>query len=456
MNPTVNTLFKILFLCALFTQAFAQQGTEMTMENAIQYALDNSADIRIARLNIEDAELQIIETRATGLPQLNGDASFNHYFKLPVSVLPAAFEELIRLGNGGELPPGFSNQIAFALKNNFQAGVNLKTMVFDGSFFTGLRAAELYRNLVQDELAAKSQTLKNQVIEAYLPTVILQENIKITDKNIANVEKLLYETNALFQEGFVEQLDVDRLKLTLANLQTERENISRQFQQTLNGLKFVMNFPIEKELVIADIDNWKSAILPLSQDDLEGKIDYFHRLNYKAAETGILLNELNIDYTKKQYLPTVYLNASYNQAFQGNSLFNDPNSFWAPTGVIGMSLKVPIFDSFGKRAKIEKARLVTEIARAQQSQLARLIDMEVANARIQYKNAQQRLDNQQKNLDLAEKIYETTQIKYREGVGSSLEINQSEQSLYQAQRNYTQALFDLLSSELSLYKALGK
>ena len=155
-------------------------------------------------------------------------------------------------------------------------------------------------------------------------------------------------------------------------------------------------------------------------------------------------------------MPRVNLNASYSQAFQGDRLFNDPNSFWAPTGVVGLSLNVPIWDGFGKRAKIEKARLNSEISRTQQAQLARMIDSEVANARLEYKSATNKLEGQEKNLALAERIYETTKIKYKEGVGSSLEITQAEQSLFDSQRNYTTALFEVLTAKLRLYEVLGK
>ncbi len=428
----------------------------MTMADAVKYAAENSPDVRLAQLNIQDAEQQIIETRATGLPQISGAASFNHFFQLPTSVLPSAFEELIRLGNGGELPPDFSNQIVFTLQNQFQAGLDFRTMVFDGSFFTGLKAAQLYRSLVQDELAATQQSLKSRVIRAYLPAILFSENLKIIDKNISNISKFLKETEALYKEGFVEQLDVDRLVLSVANLNTERENLAREYEIAVNGLKSTINYPIDKELVIADLDRWKTVPIPIPEEFLTGEIDYYYRQEYKAAETGIELNDLNIDYVKNQYLPKVHLNASYSQAFQGDRLFNDPNSFWAPTGVVGLSLNVPIWDGFGKRAKIEKARLVSEISRTRQAQLTRMIDVEVANARLKYKSATNKLEGQKKNLALAERIYETTKIKYKEGVGSSLEITQAEQSLFDSQRNHTTALFDVLTAKLSLYQALGR
>ena len=454
MNPTLKKSLPTFIFCLLLGFGYAQQRVEMSLQRAIDYAMDNNNDIQIARLNIKDAEQQIYETRATGLPQITGEVSFNRFLKIPTSVLPSAFEELIKIGNGGDLPPDFSNQISFALKNSFQVGINLKTMLFDGSFFTGLKAARLFRTLVQKQLAAKEMKVKNQVIETYLPALIINENLTILDKNIGNLEKLLYETKALYKEGFVEQLDVDRLTLSLANLGVEKENLARQKEVSINYLKLTMNYPKNVELVITD--DIAQLLSPVSADDIEGAVNYYNRLDYKAIETSLQLNDLNIDYTRNIYLPSLNLNASYNQAYQGDKIFNDPNSFWAPTAIVGLSLNVPIFDGFGKKAKIQRAKLAYEIARTQQTQLSDLIYVEISNARIQYKSASKRLESQKKNLALAEKIHVTTQIKYKEGVGSSLEITQSEQSLFDSQRNYTQAMFDLLQAKVALDKALGK
>ncbi len=452
MNLTVKNLLPLLIFCGVSQFGYTQQRVEMTLDKAVEYALNNSDDIKIAQLNIEDAEQRIFETRATGLPQINADASFNRYLQRPVSVLPDAFVDASRDAEGN-LPDGFSRQISFVLKNQFQGSINLETMVFDGSFFTGLKAASLYRNLAQDELSAKQQSIKNQVITAYLPIILLTENIKILDKNIDNAEKLKNETSALYQEGFVEQLDVDRLELTVANLKVERENIDRQIATTMNNFKQLMNFPIETELVIED--NLGRVVPIPATNDLTGPIDYYKRREYKVAETGIQLNELNERYVKNLYLPSLSLNLSYNQSFQGDKLFNDPNSFWAPTAIVGLSLRAPIFDGFGKKAKIQRAKLTTEIAKVKQQQFARSIDTEIANARIDYQNALDREQSQKQNMALAERIYATAQVKYKEGVGSSLEISQAEQSLFSAQRNHLQALFDLLIAKLSLDVALG-
>lgn len=449
-KQSLTTVVSILiFSIGLFSQA----GSDFTLQDAIDFAIANNVEVKNAQLAIADAEQQINERRATGLPQIDADVGYDRYLQVPASVLPSAFEELIRLGNGGELPDDFSRRVSFFFKHNFTAGVNLRSMIFDGSYFTGIKAAKLYREYAREDLKARQQSVKNSVVQAYLPVLIVEKNLEIIDKNIKNVQDLLFNVKASYQEGFVEQLDVDRLELSLANLEVEKENLDRQKEVAINFLKLTLNYPGDKDL--KPVDDLENLLTPVRADLLDGNINYYNRLEYKVAETGLQLNDVNVDYNRSFYLPTLSLNAAYNQTYQGNQLFGDPQGFWAPTALVGLSLKIPIFDGLDKKSKIERARLEREIAQNQLDQLADVIDTEVINARIQYKSAQKRLQSQEKNLQLAEKIYNTTQIKYNEGVGTSLELNQAEGDLYQTQRNYTQAMYDLLVAKMDLEIALG-
>ena len=430
---------------------WAQEVTQMSLQDVVQYALENSSTLRNAQLNITDADEQIIERRSIGLPQVSADISFQRYLAAPVSVLPEAFELLARDPVTGELPPGFSREVTFVLKNSFTAGASLNSMLFDGSYFTGLKAAREFRNFVQLELLTKKRDVKNQAINAYLPSLLLTESLATLDKNMNNIKKLLNETQEMYKAGFVEQLDVDRLELSLANLQVERENLIRQKEVAINALKFAIQYPMDKDVILTD--RLEDIVEEAKEEDLLGDINYFNRPDYNLVNKSLELNELNVKFNQAGYLPVLNAFASYQQQWQGNT-FDD--GFWAPTAIAGLRLSVPIFDGLRKKAVIQRARLDLEANKIQQKDLEKVITLEVKNARIQYVSAKERLDSQERNLNLAEKIYNTSQIKYKEGVGSSLELSQAEQSLYQTQQNYIQAQYDLLTAKIALEQALGK
>ncbi len=435
----------ILFLTLFGFSLSAQEPVEMTLDDAIKYALEHSIDMRIAQISIADAEEQIVERRAIGIPQVNAGVDYQYFLKVPASVVDISnFDPSV--------PEGTFQKLEFGLKNNLTADITASALLFDASYLTGLKAAKAYRNYVQRDRERVEYEVKNSIVEAYLPALILEESIKTLLKNITNLDQLLTETKALYKEGFVEQLDVDRLELSHANLQAEIENIERQKELVYNVLKFQMGYPIQE--VITAVDDIEKLFVPASEEQLTATVNYEKRPEIRVLELGINLNQLNVDLNKSGYLPSLAAFGSYQQSAQGNNLFDNP--VWVPSAVVGLQLNVPIFDGFEKRAKINRAKLDLEEAMMQKTQLERAINLEVSNARTSYRNAIERLETRNKNMNLANRIFETTRIKYKEGVGSSLEISQAEQALYDAQQNYIQARYDLLVAKRALDKALGE
>lgn len=456
MIPKISPLFFLLFPLLLR----GQEPAVFSLEEAINYANENNLSVKNAQIKVADASELIVERRAIGLPQLRGSVGYNYYVDIPTQILPDFLSPTIYgiLFNEGlvpQVPPGLDSgegvPAQFGTKHNITAGLNLSVKAFDASYLTGLKAARMYREYAAQELATKRQDVKYQVINAYLPALLVDENLRILDKNIANLEKLLSETQALFKEGFVEQLDADRLELSLANLRTERESLARQKEVALNALKFALGFPMGQPIEVSE--NLAALSPDAADSDLTGDVNYGGRQEYNLVRMGEQLNELNVQVNRSAYIPTLDLIGVYQQSMFANQLSEGQ---WFPTTIVGAQLNVPIFDGLAKKARVQRSKLDLEIVRNQRADLERAISLEVQNARTLYLNAKQRLDNQARSLQLAEKIYQTTQTKYREGVGSSIEISQAEQSLYQTQQLHIQALYDLVQAKIGLDKALGR
>lgn len=468
-----KTLIPAIIMMLLVFELPAQQEARLfSLQEAIDYALNESITIKNAQIGIADAEEQILERRASGLPQINGNLTYQRYLQVPRQPLPEGFDIFGIFGQAlavdlfDQLNPntqmavsdafsggdeGGDEGIAFFLKNNFTAALNLDAMVFDGSYFVALRAARAYRKYALREFASVQRDVTNQVTEAYFPVLLIQQNIELLDKNIKNLDQLLFETKELYKSGFVEQLDIDRLDLSLSNLQIERANLVRQKEVAQDNLKFSMGYPIDEPIIVGD--NMEVLLSIANDQDLAtANVDPTRRPEYALLDEAISLNELNLKLNQSGYLPSLRAFGAVQQQYQGDDF---STGFWAPSAYIGLTANVPIFDGLMKRSKIQRARLDIEKVKNQQTDLSRAIKLEVNNARTNYLNARERLGSQERNLGLAERIYNTSQIKYREGIGSSLEVNQAEQSLYTTQSNYMQAQYDLLLAKARLEMALG-
>jgi outer membrane protein TolC len=201
---------------------------------------------------------------------------------------------------------------------------------------------------------------------------------------------------------------------------------------------------------IVAVDNMEELFELATDDELSASLNYELKPEYRVLKIGRELNEMNVTLKKAGYYPSLSGYASFQGVAQGDDLLNDP--IWSSNSFLGLSLKVPIFDGLEKKAKVNRARLDLANVINRQIELERAITMEVQNARTNYLSAIERWKNQKKNVELAERIYETTQIKYREGVGSSIEITQAEYSLFDSQSNYIRSRYDLLVAKMALDK----
>ncbi len=467
----MNKLNLVLVCVLIAISAKAQKA--LTLDEAIKYAYDNNLSIKNSQINIADAEARIMENRATALPQVGATLDWQTFFLKPKIVFPASFSNGtanavfgilggygVKDRNGKEIPatppvdPNAGDakpvKVSFQQTHSVTPGITASQLLYSGSYNVARRAAREYRELVQQQLTAKKNEVRNQVIDAYLPSLLIVESVKTFDKNIANLEKLLSDTKAINKQGFIENLDVDRLTLSLENIKTMRNNVNRSKELALNALKFVIgaNESIEVK------DDMSTLLTDLDPKDLEGTIDYNRRAEYALILQGEKMQALQMDLVKASTLPTVAGFASFSYGFQGNS-FKKDDYFFLPTGVVGAKVSVPIWGGGGLPYTKQRAVLAMEVVKNQRAEFEKVVDLQVNNARIAYKNAKINLESQQKTIVLAEKIYNISKTKYREGVGSSLEITSAERELYASQQNVIQAQYDLLVAKMGLKKALG-
>lgn len=486
-------LNKLYFVILLFVvgagQILAQTNNntsnevmELSLQEAQQYAIQHNYNALIAREGIEQAKGQVKEVKAMGLPQLNGTVSYSYNLKLPAQLVPSdafGFPDTLYVAEGGVLPgvgqtsdvgflpmvqapegavPEFQ-KLTFGTKHNFNAGIQLSQLVFDGSYLLGLEAARKFEERARKQTLQTEVDIKNQVAEAYFSGLIVQQNLDLLRKNIKTLERVLFETNELYKNGFTEELEVDRLKLSIANLNTQVDNMQRQIKLMHNVLKFQIGLDLDTPIkltdtledYIADAENELSVDISALQSQALSS-----RVELQLTEMQNVFRELDIKQVKAQYLPNVGAFWSFQYAFQRDNLNIFKGESWIPSSIIGLQVNVPIFDGFMKKGQLEQ-RLSTQKQAFYQHDLAKqAIKLEVRNAQEAYLNAYSLLQNQKNNLTLAEKIYNVTLIKYKEGVGSSLEVMQAETELNETQGLYINALYDLVVAKTTLDIALGK
>ena len=326
----------------LFASNAFSQTTAMSLSDCISYAQSNHPDIKVAQLQMTDAEWQIKENKATGLPQLSGSLAYQYFIQRPGIPQSALF------------PGGTDEKVFFNANHSLTPSISLNQLFFSNSYRIALKAAEYYRDYVQVQMSVAKQKVQNQVIDAYLPALLLTENLGILDKNIGNIEKLLSETKAIFKAGFAEQLDVDRLELSLSTLQSERLNLVRQQEIVVNALKLAMGKPVAEPLTPAD--DLRKLLGEYGEADMAAEMNYMNRPEYVQLLKGRELNTLQIDLYRKPWMPTVSGFVQYQPGWQGG-FGDDTKWFFIPAAVTGISVSMNLWDSGVSKARKQKAMI---------------------------------------------------------------------------------------------------
>ncbi|SKB33098.1 TolC family protein [Daejeonella lutea] len=434
----------IICLCLGLTAKAQQADTvaAFSLRQAIDYAQNHQVSVLNAQVDEEIAINTVKQTIGIGLPQVSGNANFQDFIKLPTSLLPGEF-----FGQ-----PGTQIPVQFGVKYQSSVGLELNQLLFDGSYLVGLQASKTYKELSQKNLKRTRIETSVAVTKAYYSVLVSNEQLSLIDANLERLRKSLSDTEAMFKNGFVEKIDVDRLTVLKNNLETERENVIRLLALNVNLLKFQMGMTVNSKLTLTD------SIASLQADQALVSRDttaYRNRIEYSLLETQKKLNEFDLKRYKSQFLPSLSAFGSTSQSFQSNN-FSQLFDTNFPSTIIGLRLSVPIFSGGIKLNQVRNAKLAIVKTQNDLINLQNGINLEVDQAQTTYLNSQKSLENQKRNMDLAQEVLRVSKIKYEQGVGSSIEVTTAETALKEAQNNYINALYDQMINRVNVDKALGK
>jgi len=433
----VFTLLTVL----CFQVSFGQAELSLSLDQALEMALRKNTTMLNAALDIDYAETQVNELKAQGLPQVSGRADFSHTFKIPTQIIPGDF-----VGQ-----PGTTIATQFGVPFNVNVGVGASQLLFDGTFFLGLKAASEFVNISKLSASASEIDIKEGVTKAYYMALISQQNIGQLSASLANIKKLQSETEQLYKAGFAEKLDVDRLTLSVSNLEININKLQNQAKLAKQLLLNTIGVDVNQELTLTS----KIPGEPTS-DSYAAVFNPENRIEIKLIDQQQELNQLNLKRYKMGYFPSLYGNFSYGSStFASDGKFGELGDDWYGNGRYAVSLNVPIFDGLYKKAKMDQAKIDFKKTENTKQQALLGMNLQVGQAKTNYLNALKTIELQKKSQDLAESIFNTTKIKFKEGIGSSFEMINAESELTQANTNYLIALYELNVARIDLNKALG-
>lgn len=464
LNLILNLSLNLSLLPAL-AQEPAPARHAFTLAQTVDFARKNNANVKNALLGIRYQEEVNREVTARALPSVNANLGTTYNPNVATQVLPnfispatyqVLIDEGVRNGSGNPIvrPDDFGFIAAqFGTRYSATASISLTQLLFDGQVFVGLQARDAAMRFAEKNAEVTEEMIITNVHKVYYQLVVAKKQVELLDANIERIEKLLRDTRIIYENGFAEKLDVEKLQVLMTNLQTEKRKVMNQISNGYYGLKVLIGMPVRDELELTDT----LSETQIKDGMLEGNAyKYEDRRDYQYAMIGQQLNEYNIRRYKLSRYPTIALTGNYAKNAQRNKWNFFGRGDWFTISNINLNISIPIFNGFFTRSKIQQTRIELQQTKNRIEAMKLNIDNEVETARNNFRSALTNMDYQKQNMELAEKVYQQTKKKYEVGTGSQTEINAAQVELKTAQTSYITALYDAVIARTDYLKAIGK
>ncbi len=432
-------LFVVICLVALSGNIASAQET-LTLQQALNFALEHKAEAQKAKLDVENAQYLIDETRGSALPQVSGSGTLTYNPMLQKIALPDL--------------TGTGKTMVISMGQKWQSNTTLSVnqQIFNQAIFTGLKAAKSTREFYRINATLTDEQLIEKVAAAYYQVFQLQQQLYTIQTNLDNTVKTQKVISGLVDAGLAKKIDLDRTVVAVNNLEAGKQQMVNSLQLSENALKFAIGMEMDKDIVLPNENFEVNAAILMDEPNVENRSEI--RLLNKQSE----LLDLNRKAKIAAYYPT--LSFSGNLGYLGMGpympIFNKSEQVnWSGFSGLNLNLSIPIFNGGSTRARINQSEVEIKKLKADIEDTRLALALANDNARSQIKNSLLTLDTNKRNISLAKDVLENIKNNYQNGLANLTELLDAEKAYADAQNNYTTSLLNYRVAEIQLLKANG-
>ncbi len=454
MNYRFFSSFAILCLFCWLTGAAQNSSSGKTRETlsfsldqAQTFAYENNYDLKNSTTDVEIARKVVKQNTAIGLPQVSGSVDYTDYIMQPTTMIPGEF-----FGK----PAGSFYPVTFGTTYNMSLKGTLSQLIYSGQYLVGLQTAKAYLETSKQKNVKDKVDIRDQVADAYIRLLVVDQALQILDSTYIVVSRLVAEAKKSYENGLIEDIDVEQADLNRINLEAQVEDTRNARNVAYAGLKFLVGLKDNQEMTMTD--NLQFFLAQVDRDALISQpFDYRNNIDFALLKKSDYLTLMQYKLAKTAYHPTLSGFLSASTGAQRNEWnFLDTKQVWFPAVIFGVSLQIPIWSSGSRKYSVDQARLNVEKSKVTDEKLRVGLELQVETAKKDFSNAYSVYHNKMKGFDTALKIYEKTLTKYKLGVSSSTDLNQRYAQFLQANSDYMQSIYTVLSTKIKLTKLMEK
>jgi outer membrane protein len=455
------TLFTSFLVVVMQISAIAQNYQDSTfalsLKQAQEYALKNSANALNSGLDLEIAKKRVWETKAIGLPQINAQANYTHLFTVPEMSLGGTTYLATDLPAGTPITSdditnenvymGFtpSAPIQLGVPNNTTLDITVSQLVFSGEYLIGVQGVKVYYQMA--DLRAKKTyiDIKEAVANSYTLALVLEQTRDVLTKSLENTQKTLSDMKQMYQQGLIENTDVDQIELVSLNLTNALSSMDRQIAATYDLIKFQLGMPFESKIMLTD--KLEGIANSINLESIVAKqFNINNNLDYQMLLTSETISKMQLKLAKSAYLPSI------SAVYRHQEKVNKPAFDFNPTDVLQIGMNIPIFSSGMRNVRVQQRQLEWQKSINTTKDVSNGLQLQYINTLNELTTAYEKYLNDKKNIELTKRIYDKTIIKFNEGIATSRMITDDLNQYLTAQSNLYNSIFSVISAKNKLDK----
>ncbi len=437
----------IALLILFFSQNIHAQSQDsiitLTLNTAISMALDKNRDIKLSKQDVERASAQIDEAYANVWPTINFNGQYQRNIKLPVLFLPP---------NTPFNPSNSTETFSLGANNSYSLGFSLNQTLFSLKVNTAVKIAGDYSKYSESNATATEQDVIYQVKQAFYTILLAEKLVDVNQKGYQVAKANLDNTESMYKQGVSSEYDYLRAEVQLANVEPQLIEAKNNLELAKNNLKNILSLDLKKDIRVEGefkMEDVDPELLKKSDTLLVNNNPILQGLSYQET-----ILDKNITLQRADYFPTLSAFAAYNWQTQDNT-FRFSTYNWAETFAVGLNLSLPIFDGFRRSALVQQAIIEKDKLDITRNKTAELLKIQLLQSELKMKEAKERVTAQQKSVQQAEKALSIARTRYQNGIGTQLEILDTQSALTATRTNYEKAIYDFLIAKAEWEKTVG-
>lgn len=439
-KPSQMLFYSVFIILLLFPGLIDAQPGYLSLKDALLLAELHDTGLESARIDVETGDALVREATAGAMPVVSLSASTGRYVISPTTSIPA-------------FGPG---KFHLTPANDAAVGIQIAQPVWlGGRVGLALEAAKIYGNLSRASLLAAKANLKKRVIKDYFSLSLALEVLKVTEETFIQAKNHSEKAKQLFDVGMISEFDLLRAQTEVKSFEPELRRAIQILELARTNLINNLGLPQDSQIVLTDSLTTYTGDIPNGETGALFESAVGRRPEFKVVALQKSLNNISLKVEERSiYWPNIYFNLIYQTQGQDDHYANMSPSTWSTAMRWGLSVNIPLFDGFATPARVEKARLGIRRTALAEQELRNGVRMEVTAALTEFRRAYETAAGNEEVLKLAAKAYSISLVRYEQGLGTELDVQDARLTLNRSRLGYLQGLYDLRMAEAEFARVI--